>query len=126
LATDSHQLCEEKIYMIRGAMESFVYGAGKVSSTKHSQFQVYLHTARRAATTWSDADGQKAIERLAREFHHVTPAKFMLVKKLFQHGELQLLQGVRTETTCPRNIFAKHLAVMKTVAQHKANGGGET
>jgi hypothetical protein len=68
-------------------MEALVYGAEKVSSTKRRQFQVRLNRAQQAATTWSDADRQKAIERLEREMHHVTPAKHKLFDKLFSHHE---------------------------------------
>jgi hypothetical protein len=73
LAKESHQLREQKIHKIRAAMEAVVYGAEKVSTTKRRQFQVRLNRARQAATTWSDADRQKAIERLEREIHLVTP-----------------------------------------------------
>jgi hypothetical protein len=62
LATESHQLRIQKIHKIRAAIEALVYGADKVSSTKHRQFQVPLNRARQAATTWSDADHQKAIK----------------------------------------------------------------
>jgi len=83
LATESHQLCEQKIHKIRAAMEALVYGAEKVSTTKLWQFQVHLNRARQAATTWSDADYQKAIERLEHEIHQVTPAKHKLFDELF-------------------------------------------
>ena len=62
LATESHQVHKQKIHMIHAAMKALVYGAEKVSTTKHSQFQVCLNGARQAATTWSDAERQKAIE----------------------------------------------------------------
>jgi len=62
LASESHQLREQKIHKIRAAMEAHVYGAEKVSTTKCRQFQVRLHWARQAATAWSDADRQKAIK----------------------------------------------------------------
>jgi hypothetical protein len=82
LATESHQLREQKIHKICAAMEALVYGAEKVSSTKRRQFQVHLNRAQQAATTWSDADRQKAIERLEHEMHQVTPAKRKLFDKL--------------------------------------------
>jgi len=66
-------------------MEALVYGVEKVSTTKHRQIQVCLKRARQAATTWSDANQQKAIERLEDEIHLVTPAKCKLLDKLFQH-----------------------------------------
>jgi hypothetical protein len=62
LATETHHLRKHKIHKIRAAIEALVYGADKVSSTSHRQFQVGLNRARQAATTWSDADHQKAIE----------------------------------------------------------------
>jgi len=68
-------------------MEALVYGAEKVSTTKRRLFKVGLNRARQAATTWSDADRQKAIERLEREIHQVTPAKRKLFDKLFQCHE---------------------------------------
>jgi hypothetical protein len=75
LATESHQLHEQKIHKIRSAMEALVYGAEKVSTAKHRQCQVRLNRARQAATTWSDTDHRKAIERLERNIPLVTPAK---------------------------------------------------
>jgi hypothetical protein len=122
LATESHQLREQKIHKIRAAMEALVYGAEKVSSTKRRQFQVRLNRARQVATTWSDADHQKAIERLEREIHQVTPAKPKLFDKLFQHHERQLLQEVGAKATGPRSIFAKQLALMETAAEDDAYG----
>jgi hypothetical protein len=83
---------------------------------------VNLNRARRAATIWLDADRQKAIERLEREIHQVTPAERMLFHKLFQHHERQLLQTVGSEATGPRSIFAKQLALMKTAAEHEDYG----
>jgi len=62
VAKESHQLREQKIHKICAAMEAVVYGAEKVSTTKRRQFQVRLNRTRQAATTWSDADHQKAIE----------------------------------------------------------------
>jgi len=62
LATECHQLREQKIHKICAAMEALVYGAEKVSTTKHRLFQVRLNRAQQASTTWSDADRQKAIE----------------------------------------------------------------
>jgi len=62
LATESHQLRDQKIHKIRAAMEALVYGAEKVSTTQRRQFQVRLNRARQVATTWSDGDCQKAID----------------------------------------------------------------
>jgi len=120
LATESHQLCEEKIHKIRAAMKALVYRAEKVSSTKRRQFQVHLNRAWQAATTWSDADCQKAIEQLEHEIHQVTPAKRKLFDKLFQHYERQLLQEVGTKATGPKSIFTKQLARMRTAAEDEA------
>jgi hypothetical protein len=122
LATESHQLHEQKIHKIRAAIEALVYVADKVSSTKHRQFHVRLNRARQAATTWSDVDCQKAIKRLEREIHQVTPAKCKLFDKLFQHHERQLLQEVGTESTGPRSIFSTQLALIKTAAEDEDYG----
>jgi len=65
-----------------------------------------MNRARQAATKWSDADHQKAIERLEGEIHQVTPAKCKLFKTLFQNQERQILQEVGTKATGPRRIFA--------------------
>ena len=83
-------MCEQKIYMIRAAMEGLVYGAEKVSTTKRGQFQVCLTRARQGATIWSDADRQNTIERFEREMHQVTPAKCKQFDELFQCHQRQL------------------------------------
>ena len=62
LARESHHLREQKIHKIRAAMEVQLYGAEKVTTSKRRQFQVRLNRARQAATIWSDADQQRAIE----------------------------------------------------------------
>jgi len=124
LATESHQLRKQMIHQIRAAMKALVYGAEKVSSSKRRQFQECLNRARQPATTWSDEDRQKAIERLEREIHQVTTAKRKLFDKLFQCHERQILQEVRTKATGPRSIFAKQLALMKTAAEDEAYGAG--
>jgi len=120
LATESHQLLEQTIDKICAAIEAVVYGAEKVSSTNCRQFQVLLNRAWQAATTWSDSDRQKAIERLEREIHQVTSDKHMLFNHLFQHLESQLLQEVMTKVTGPRSIFAKQHALMKTADEDEA------
>jgi len=81
VATASYQLREHKNHKIHAAMEALVYGAEKVSSTKHRQFQLRLNRARQTAMTWSDADCQKPIERLERGIHQVIPAKHNLFNK---------------------------------------------
>ena len=81
-----------------------------------------LNRARQAATTWSDADHQKAIERLEHKIHQVTPAKRRLFDKLFQCHERQLLQEVGTKATGPRSKFANELALKITAAEEKAYG----
>ena len=83
LATESHQLCEERIHIIHAVMEALVYGAEMVSTTKRSQFQVRLNRAQQVATTWSDADRQKAIEQSKCKILQVTPGEWKLVDKLF-------------------------------------------
>jgi len=122
LATESHQLRDQMIHEIPAAMEALVYGAVKVFSTKRRQFQVRLNRAWQAATTWSDADRQKAIERLESEILRVTPAKRKLCDKLFQHHERQRLHEVGTNGTGPKSIFAKQLALMETAAEDEVDG----
>jgi hypothetical protein len=122
LAKESHQLGEQKIHKIRAAMEAVVYGAEKVSTTKHRQFQVRLNRARHTATTWSGADRQNAIERLEREIHLVTPAKRKLFDRLFERHERQLLQEIGTQATSPRSKFAKDLALLKDAAEDEDYG----
>ena len=120
LARESHQLCEQKISKIRAAMEALVYGAEKVSTTKHRQFQVRLNRAREAATTWSDADRQMRIERLECQIHQVIPPERKLFDKLFKRHDRWLLQEVGAMLTGPRSKFAKEHATMKTAAKHTA------
>jgi len=122
LATESHQLRAQKIHKICAAMEVLVYGAEKVTISKRRQFQVRLQIARQAATKWSEADCDRAIERLEREIHQMTPVKCKLFNKLFQHHERQLLQEVRTKATGPRSTFPKKLAQMKTAAEEEVYG----
>jgi len=122
LATESHQLREQKIHKIRAAKEALVYGAEKVSTTKCRLFQVRLNITRQAATTWSDADRHKAIERLEREIHQVTAAKCKLFDKLFQCHERKLFQEVGTKATGPRSKFTKELALKNIATEDEANG----
>jgi len=122
LARESHHLWEQRINKIHAAMEVQLYWGEKVTTSKRRQFQVGLNRARQAATIWSDADRQRAIERLEREIHHMTPAKHKFFNKSFQHHERQLLQVVGTEATSPRSIFAEELAQVKTAAGEKAYG----
>jgi hypothetical protein len=82
-------------------MQALLYGAEKVSTTKHRQFQVRLKRARHGATTWLDANRQKAIERFEREIHLVSPAKHKYFDKLIQHHEQHQLQEVGTRVTGP-------------------------
>jgi len=77
-------------------MEALKYGAEQVSTTNRTQFLVRLNRARQAATTWSDADGQKAIEWLYSDIYQVRPVKPKLFDKLFQHHDQQLLHEVGT------------------------------
>jgi hypothetical protein len=62
LATESHQLREQKIHKIFPAMEVLVYGAEKVTTSKRRQFQVRLKITREAATEWLEADRDRPIE----------------------------------------------------------------
>jgi len=62
-------------------MEGQLYGAEKVTTSKRQIFQVRLNRARQAATEWSDADRQRAIDQLQREINQVTPAKCKLFDK---------------------------------------------
>ena len=78
LARESHHVQQQKIHEIRAAMEVQLYVAEKVSTSIRTQCEVHLNTAQRVATRWSDADRQRAIKRLEREIHPVTPAKCKL------------------------------------------------
>jgi len=122
LARESHDLQQQKIHKIYAALEVPLSGADKVSTSKQRQFQMRLNRVRQAAAIWSYADRQRAIDRLEREIHQVTPAKRKLFDELFQHHERQLLQEVGTKATGPRSIFAKKLAQMKTAAEEGAYG----
>jgi len=122
LAAGSNPLREQKIRKVRAAMEDQLYGAEKVTTSKRRQFQVGLNRAWHRATIWSDADWQRAIERLEREIHLVTPATHKHVDKLFQHHEQQLLKEFGTKATGPRSIFPKKLAQMNTAAEKEAYG----
>ena len=97
-----------------------MYRAEKISSAKRRQFQLCLNSAWQAATTWSDADRQKAIKRLECKIHQVTPAKPKVFDNIFQHHERQLLQTVGTKATVPRSLFAEHLSLIKTAAEDDA------
>jgi len=87
LARESHHLCKHKIDMISAAMEALLYGAERVSTIIHRQFQIHLNRPQQAATTWSDADHPKAIEQLKHIIHQATPAKRKLVNHLVQCHE---------------------------------------
>jgi len=109
LPRESHLLRKQKNHKIRAAIEAPLYGAEMVSTTKRRQFQVRLNGARQAATTWSDAVRQKAMEGLEREIDQVTPPKRKLFDKLFQnmndnyYTKLELRQPV-PETYSPKNL----------------------
>jgi hypothetical protein len=83
---------------------------------------VCLNRAQQAATTWSDADQQSAIERLEGNIHQVTQVKHKLFDKLFQHRKPQLLQEVVTKAISPRCTFTKKLAQMKTAGEEEVYG----
>jgi hypothetical protein len=80
LATKSNRFHVQKIRTIQAAMEALVEESEKLSTTKCRQFQVRLDRAQLAASTWSDADCQKAIEHVAHEILQVTP----VIRKLFK------------------------------------------
>jgi len=61
-ARESHRIEEHRNNKICAAMEVLVYGAEKVFTIKHCQFQVCLNTIWLTAAKWSDADCQLAIE----------------------------------------------------------------
>jgi uncharacterized protein YabE (DUF348 family) len=87
LAREFHHLREQKLHKICAAQEVQLHGAENVTTSKRRQFEVRLNTTRHAATIWSDADRQRAIERLEREIHQVPPVKRKLSDKSFQHHE---------------------------------------
>jgi uncharacterized protein (DUF736 family) len=119
VSIQSRQLWEQKIYTICAAMKTLVYGVEMVSTTKHMQFQVSLNRAQQAATTWSDADGQKAIEQLELKIHHITLAKAKLFDKLFHCHERQLLQQVWTRATGLRSTFHTKLRIIQIASEDK-------
>ena len=101
LARECNQLQEQKIHKIHTAMQIQLYRAENFTTSKRREFQEHLSRARQAATIWSNADRQRAIERLEHEIHQVTPTECKLFDKLFQHYERQLLQEVGTKATSP-------------------------
>jgi hypothetical protein len=109
LAREFHHVHEQKIYKICAAIDVQVYWAQQDKTTNRRQFQVRLNTARRPATTWSDADRQCAIERLECVIHQVTPAKRKVFDSLFQQPKRQVLQelGLKqsvSEAHSPKNM----------------------
>jgi hypothetical protein len=122
LASEFHQLHEPKIYMICSVMKALVYGAEKISTTQLRQFQVGLNSTRKAGTTCSDANCQKAIEQLKHEIHQVTPAVSTLFDKLFQRNKQQLLQEVGTRATGPRSKLAHQLAQINLAPKTRLTG----
>jgi hypothetical protein len=103
-------------------MEALVYGAEKISTTQLRQFQVGLNSARKAGTTWSDSNCQKAIEQLKHEIHQVTPAVSKLFDKLFQRNKRQLLQEVGTRATGHRSKLAQQLAPINLAPKTRLTG----
>jgi len=69
LATESHQLREEKIHKVHAAMEVQVYRAEIVTTSKRRQFLMLLKSAKPVATKWSEADRDRAIEQLVHKIH---------------------------------------------------------
>jgi hypothetical protein len=107
------------IHNICAAMEVFLYRAEKVTTLKWKQFQVHLKSAWQAATKLSEADNDRAIERLECNMHPMTPAKWKLFDILFQHHDRQPFPEVRTKVTVPWNTLAQKIAQMKTAAEDK-------
>jgi len=107
-ARESHHLRAQQIHKIRTAMMVQLYGAEKFTTSKRRQFQMRLNRAGQAATIWSDADWQRAIERLHREIHQVTPAKHKLFDKLFQYHERQPLQKLGLRQLVPEAFSPKN------------------
>jgi hypothetical protein len=108
-----YQLREQMIHKIRAAMEAVMYGAEQVTTSKHRQFLVHLNRAQQAATTWSDSDYQKAIERFEREIHQVTHAKHKLFDNYSnvinnnscrEAGLKQLVPEANSPRPCPNEI----------------------
>ena len=87
LGRESHQLREQKIHKIHAAMEVQLYRAEMVTISQRMQFLVCLNRAQQVETIWSDADRQRALERLGRTIHQVTPAERKLFDKCYQHHE---------------------------------------
>jgi hypothetical protein len=75
LAAESHLLREQTIHKICSAMDSLVYRARKVTTSKRRQYQVRLNSAQKAATKCSKADRDRPIDQLEREMHQMTPIK---------------------------------------------------
>jgi hypothetical protein len=78
------------------------------------------------ATTWSDADHQKAIEQLEGKIHEVTDAKHKYFDELFKRHERQLLQEVGTKATGHTSNFAKDVALMRDTTENDAYGVAST
>jgi hypothetical protein len=81
LAIESHQLCKQNNHKIDAAMGAPVNGAGNISPTKYSQFQVCLIGPQQAPTTASDPDRQMAIEIWKLEIQQVSPVQLKVIDK---------------------------------------------
>jgi hypothetical protein len=81
-----------------------------------------MNRAQQAATKWSEAARNRAIERLELDIHLMTLAKCKVFNELLQHNERQLLQEVGTKATSRRSTFAKNIAQMKTTAEEEVYG----
>jgi hypothetical protein len=103
-------------------MQVLVYMAEMVTPVKQRQFQVRLKSAQQAAIKWSEADCNRAIERLVCKIHQMTPVKCKCFEQVFQHHERQLSPEVGTQATGPRTKFGKSLAQMKTAAEEEVYG----
>jgi len=62
LATESNQLGEQNIHILWSALEVYVHGADKVTTTNCGQHNVCLNTAGQEIARWLDADCHKANE----------------------------------------------------------------
>jgi len=85
VASESNRLLEEMIHIICAAVEFYVYGAAKVTTTNRKQFQVHLNRTRQAPTILLNANGQSAKRQWVCKIYQVTPVKCKHFDKLFQH-----------------------------------------
>jgi len=73
VAAESPQVSLQNICKIHPAMEIDVYGAETITKTKLMQCTMSQNNAWHVATTWWDADPQKAKEQLQHKIYRVKP-----------------------------------------------------